>query len=98
MQYAITESHIYLCVLQSMPPIVGGRDGGTEEMKDKMLLAAGIVVVAVLSFAAGLYVQRERIINNAIVTYEERNSTAWVYMSIDGNVHAYDPETGQKEE
>lgn len=67
-------------------------------MKIKMLLAAGIVVVAVLSFAAGLYVQRERIVNNAVVTYDERNSTAWVYMSIDGNVYAYDPVTGRKEE
>lgn len=67
-------------------------------MKIKMLLAAGIVVVAVLSFAAGLYVQRERIVNNAVVTYDERNSTAWVYMSIDGNVYAYDPVTGRRED
>ena len=67
-------------------------------MKIKMLLAAGIVVVAVLSFAAGLYVQRERIVNNAVVTYDERNSTAWVYMSIDGNVYAYDPVTGSRED
>lgn len=81
-----------------MPPIVGGRDGGTKEMKNKMLLVAGIVAVAVLSFAAGLYVQCERIINNAIVTYEERNSTAWVYMSIDGSVYAYDPVTGHRED
>ena len=77
-----------------MPPIVGGGDGGTEKMKTKMLLVAGIVAVAVLSFAAGLYVQRERIVNNAVVTYEEHNSTAWVYMSIDGNVYAYGPVTG----
>lgn len=81
-----------------MPPIVGGRDGETEKMKDKVLLTAGIVVAVVISFAAGLYVQRERIINNAVVTYEERNGTAWVYMSIDGNVYAYDPVTGRKEE
>ncbi len=81
-----------------MPPIMGGWDGGTKEMKIKMLLAAGIVVVAVLSFAAGLYVQRERIVNNAVVTYDERNSTAWVYMSIDGNVYAYDPVTGRRED
>lgn len=67
-------------------------------MKNKMLLVAGIVAVAVLSFAAGLYVQCERIINNAIVTYEERNSTAWVYMSIDGSVYAYDPVTGHRED
>lgn len=67
-------------------------------MKDKALIAAGIVVVAAISFATGLYVQRERITHNAVVTYEERNGTAWVYMSIDGNVYAYDPVTGQKEE
>lgn len=67
-------------------------------MKDKALIAAGIVIVAAISFATGLYVQRERIISNAVVTYEERNGTAWVYMSIDGNVYAYDPVTGQKEE
>lgn len=81
-----------------MPPIVGGRDGETEKMKDKVLLTAGIVVAVVISFAAGLYVQRERITHNAVVTYEERNGTAWVYMSIDGNVYAYDPVTGRKEE
>lgn len=77
---------------------MGGRDGGTEKMKDKMLLAAEIVCVAVISFVAGLYVQRELVINNAVVTYEERNGTVWVYMSIDGNVYAYDPVTGQREE
>lgn len=67
-------------------------------MKDKTLLAAGIVIVAVISFATGLYVQRERITHNAVVTYEERNGAAWVYMSIDGNVYAYDPVTGSREE
>lgn len=67
-------------------------------MKDKALLTAGIVVAVVISFAAGLYVQRERIINNAVVTYVERNGTAWVYMSIDGDVYAYDPVTGRREE
>lgn len=67
-------------------------------MKDKALIAAGIVVVAAISFATGLYVQRERITHNAVVTYEERNGTSWVYMSIDSNVYAYDPVTGQKEE
>ena len=67
-------------------------------MKDKVLMAAGIVIVAVISFATGLYVQSERVTHNAVVTYEERNGTAWVYMSIDGNVYAYDPVTGQKEE
>lgn len=77
---------------------MGGGHGGTEKMKDKTLLAAGIVIVAVISFATGLYVQHERITHNAVVTYEECNGTTWVYMSIDGNVYAYDPVTGQKEE
>lgn len=73
-----------------------GRKG--KEMKDKVLMAVGIIIVAAISFAAGLYAQREHITHNAVVTYEERNGAAWVYMSIDGNVYAYDPVTGRKEE
>lgn len=76
-----------------------GRQGRKEkEMKDKVLMAAGIIIVAAISFAAGLYAQRERITHNAVVTYEERNGAAWVYMSIDGNVYAYDPITGHMED
>lgn len=76
-----------------------GRQGRKEkEMKDKVLMAAGIIIVAAISFAAGLYAQRERITHNAVVTYEERNDAAWVYMSIDGNVYAYDPITGHMED
>lgn len=76
-----------------------GRQGRKEkEMKDKVLMAVGIIIVAAISFAAGLYAQREHITHNAVVTYEERNGAAWVYMSIDGNVYAYDPVTGRKEE
>lgn len=90
-------SYLSMCFTE-YPAYCGRRGWREKEMKDKVVMAAGIVIVAVISFATGLYAQRERITHNAVVTYEERNGTAWVYMSIDGNVYAYDPVTGQKEE